>query len=305
MFSSESLSGSQSMFLLTAVVPVIIYVVGTWLGVVVRPYPDRLAVIPEDSAQIDNKFYDNVSWWTNDTAVIALLRMNEIRVPYFLREMQAEGVSSGDNVLDVGCGGGYVSLALAESGDYHVTGLDMSSSSIAEATMMAREKQLSHRVEFVQGSLYELPFGDGEFDAVVISDVLEHLLDLRRAVNEIHRVLRPGGVLVFDTIARTPYSYLFLWFGPQKLFNVLPKDAHDWRMFIQPSEMEALLQESGFDISKSQIRPWKGIHINLSLWPSSLLLSFLQKSLGPLITDVVEIESLVGSYAGWAYRIPS
>eukprot|EP00039_Didymoeca_costata_P001984 m.56732 g.56732 ORF g.56732 m.56732 type:complete len:157 (+) comp11058_c0_seq2:670-1140(+) len=150
---------------------------------------------------------------------------------------------------------------------------------------------------FVTGSAYELPFTNETFDVVVISDVLEHLHDLQLTVKEISRVLKPNGILVFDTISRTLYSYLFIWLGAQQILGLFPRDAHDWRMFITPEEMVILLQSHAFTIGSD----WQGIEFVLD--PLAIVGAIFGKSsLVSLISEVKLTPSLYGSYAGWARK---
>jgi 2-polyprenyl-6-hydroxyphenyl methylase / 3-demethylubiquinone-9 3-methyltransferase len=76
----------------------------------------------------------------------------------------------------------------------------------------------------------------------------EHLHDLNQAVLEIKRVLKPGGVFVFDTINRTWWSWVMTVLLPQHILAILPRDVHDWRMFIMPKEMKQLLENHGFEV---------------------------------------------------------
>ncbi|KAF4648125.1 Hexaprenyldihydroxybenzoate methyltransferase, mitochondrial [Perkinsus olseni] len=71
-------------------------------------------------------------------------------------------------------------------------------------------------------------------------------MDLRKAMQEIYRVLKPGGVVVFDTISRNFKSYLLVWLVAQEMLQVMYNDTHDWRLFITPEEMERLLGDIGF-----------------------------------------------------------
>jgi 2-polyprenyl-3-methyl-5-hydroxy-6-metoxy-1,4-benzoquinol methylase len=76
-----------------------------------------------------------------------------------------------------------------------------------------------------------LPYADSSITGVISSDVLEHLDDLHAALGEIYRVLKPGGVFVFDTINRTRWSWFSTILVAQKWLRILPKDAHDWRLY--------------------------------------------------------------------------
>jgi 2-polyprenyl-6-hydroxyphenyl methylase/3-demethylubiquinone-9 3-methyltransferase len=98
-----------------------------------------------------------------------------------------------------------------------------------------------------RGRLERLPFADGSFDTVVAADVLEHLPDLPAAVNELARVLAPGGSFLFDTINRTPWAWFTAVFGLEQVLRMVPRGTHDWRLFIRPAELDRLLRRTGLE----------------------------------------------------------
>jgi 2-polyprenyl-6-hydroxyphenyl methylase/3-demethylubiquinone-9 3-methyltransferase len=235
---------------------------------------NRTEPLPESLLRIDNKLYDNIEWWS-DRGPFRLLRlMNSARVPYFV-----EKLSGKSEVLDIGCGGGFVSESLSLAG-FRVTGLDASMSSLVQARAHAEGVT---EVRYIQGSAYALPFPDGSFDGVVISDVLEHLNDLNIVASEIFRVLRPGGVMVFDTINRTIFSYIGIFWLAQEIFPILPEQAHDWRLFIRPEELRMVFARFSTDISE-----WRGIE------PVVGLSGF---------TSFRTSDDLSGSYAGYLVKM--
>lgn len=131
-------------------------------------------------------------------------------------------VGPGDRVLDMGCGGGRHAFALYRQGA-DVVALDRSASDLADVEAMfqamreAGEVPLVARARAVRGDAYALPFADGSFDAVVAAEVLEHLPEDERAMAELVRVVRPGG-LVAVTVPR--------W-GPEKVCWALSDAYHE------------------------------------------------------------------------------
>lgn len=95
------------------------------------------------------------------------------------------------------------------------------------------------------GSAYALPFAAASFDAIVCSDVFEHLHDLPTVMAEMTRVLRPGGVLVYDTINRSVFSWYATIVLFQNILAFVPDHAHDWRLYITPNEMRMLCAGAG------------------------------------------------------------
>ena len=232
---------------------------------------DRRRLLPENQLKIDNKLYDNVDWW-NDQGSFRLLRlMNEARVPYF-----AGRLVRGSEILDIGCGGGFVSEPLSLLG-FKVHGVDASAASLERARQHAQLTGATN-VRYSVMSAYELKFPDASFDGVVISDVLEHLNDLNLVASEISRILRPGGVVVFDTINRSVFSYVAIYWVAQEIFPILPAAAHDWQLFIQPAE---LIEIFGNHKLVGDVSEWKGLS------PSWTLDHFITS------------ENLDGSYAGF------
>jgi len=197
----------------------------------------------------DNSIYDNLAhtWWEED-GVLTMLRTaaNPWRVPYFSQVLSAhfpDGLT-GRRVLDAGCGGGLLTEAFARLG-LRVTGIDPSLPSLDTARKHAQTADA--QICYLAGSAVRLPFPDNHFDAVVCADVLEHIPNWTEAIAEISRVLRPGGIFLFDTINRTLQSWLILIFGLQQfpLTRIFPPNTHAWKMFIQPEELKTQLTRNG------------------------------------------------------------
>ncbi|PWN89418.1 S-adenosyl-L-methionine-dependent methyltransferase [Acaromyces ingoldii] len=210
-----------------------------------RALPDRLAVIAEDAVRIDNDFYSTHDWWHVDQP---LRLFNAARIPWFVQQWSHKlSGPSGDErsptFLDVGSGGGIATEALARSfASARFVGVDLSEGSIVAAQRHAKVSGLD--IEYIVGPAYDLPFSSATFDGAVCSDVLEHLHDVPRALSEIARVLKPGGVFVFDTINRTRFSWLLVVRIAQDLLHIVPHAAHDWRLFITPAELDLALRQA-------------------------------------------------------------
>jgi ubiquinone/menaquinone biosynthesis C-methylase UbiE len=104
--------------------------------------------------------------------------------------------AAGKDVLDYGCGPGYLTKHLIEEGATSVTGIDVSDAEIEQAQARARENGIADRSRFVVADAHAMDFPDDSFDVIVGDSILHHL-ELRRALLEIRRVLRPGGRAVF------------------------------------------------------------------------------------------------------------
>lgn len=199
---------------------------------------------------IDNRYYDDLgdAWWDPDGPMGLLLRMNRFRYRYFRKVL---GDPKGARLLDVGCGGGFLSEPFAAEGA-DVYGLDLSPGAAATARGHAARRGLRLRV--VGGRAECVPFPAGVFDAVLLADVLEHLEDFRRALAESFRVLKPGGKVVYETANRTLLSRIGAIWLMERIFRKIPAHSHDWRMFIRPAELVQALEACGF-----QNRALKGL----------------------------------------------
>jgi len=228
---------------------------------------------------VDNEIYDKNSheWWLLSSSFSSGLHaMTRMRAPYFL-EHASKYLGWDDtqrkeqelNILDIGCGGGILAEALVLSAiDKHqykkvkLQGIDLAGAAIqvAQAHSQQFHYSLPHELqdcdvkfEFQKAdacSLCEV-ITESSVDIVVAADVLEHVLDVEEVIKSVSRVLKPGGIFVFDTINRTFESYLLSIFLAQELpfgLSVLPSHTHEWGMFIKPTELESLCEANQMKI---------------------------------------------------------
>jgi 2-polyprenyl-6-hydroxyphenyl methylase/3-demethylubiquinone-9 3-methyltransferase len=202
---------------------------------------------------IDNDIYDRMggSWWDEGSPLCLLQGITPGRFAYFrdvLTRQQAIAMG-GRRALDIGCGGGFLAEAFTALG-CHVTGVDPSPVSIGAARAHAAAGGL--RIDYRVGSGEHLPARDSAFDFAYCCDVLEHVSDVERVISETARVLRPGGLYLFDTINRTLRSRLLAINAMQRwpLTRVIDAEVHDWGMFIKPAELAGVLERHGLKIGE-------------------------------------------------------
>jgi 2-polyprenyl-6-hydroxyphenyl methylase/3-demethylubiquinone-9 3-methyltransferase len=189
----------------------------------------------------DLTIYDRVAdrWWSDDIRWVRTLKnLVPGRLGWFDRHIDW----AGRDVLDLGCAGGFMAEAMAARGA-NVTGIDPAAEAIAAARAHARAGGL--RIGYDVGVGEALPYGDGGFDAVVCVDVLEHVADLSRVLAEVARVLRPGGLFLFDTINRNPLARLATITMAEDVLRLLPRGTHDPALFIRPAELRRAMQGAG------------------------------------------------------------
>ena len=194
---------------------------------------------------IDNDFYNREAgnWWTEGRSPLSIIRytMNPIRFAYVVKHLVDIGYDyRGKKVLDVGCGGGFLTEEIAKFG-LETTGLDPSVPSLHTARNHAATMNLS--IDYHEGFGERLPFPDEKFDMVFCLDVLEHVRDFEKILREVRRILVPGGFFFFETVNRTLLSYLIVIFLFQNfpLTRIIPRNVHKWQYFIRPGELRRAL----------------------------------------------------------------
>ena len=193
----------------------------------------------------ESSLYDRhgPDWWDDSTRWLRQLRK---LVPARLALFDAVIDDwSGLEVLDLGCGGGFMAEALARRGAL-VTGVDPSGPALAAARLHAAGAALA--IDYRQGWGEAVPVATGTMDAVVCVDVLEHVDDLDRVLDEVRRVLKPDGLFLFDTINRTTLAALVMVTLGERVLKLLPQGTHDPRRFVPPDALRRELVARGFEV---------------------------------------------------------
>lgn len=102
------------------------------------------------------------------------------------------------DILEIAPGPGYLSIELAKLGSYHITGLDISPKFVEIAR--AKAKEAGVKVDFRHGNASRMPFADGSFDFIVCRAAFKNFSQPVEALNEMHRVLKPGGKALIDDL---------------------------------------------------------------------------------------------------------
>ncbi|MFM7689958.1 MAG: bifunctional 2-polyprenyl-6-hydroxyphenol methylase/3-demethylubiquinol 3-O-methyltransferase UbiG [Alphaproteobacteria bacterium] len=191
-------------------------------------------------------------WWDPNGPMKPLHRMNPVRIGWIAERLaHADGRKPGGaalaglKVLDVGCGAGLASEALARLGA-EVTGMDAAPEALAAARAHAEAGRLA--IDYRLGGPEDLAEEDCAFDAVVCLEVIEHVTERAAFLAALARAARPGGVVFLSTLNRTPRSFLMAKLGAEYLLRLLPVGTHDWRMFVTPAELGAGLRKAGLRV---------------------------------------------------------
>jgi 2-polyprenyl-6-hydroxyphenyl methylase/3-demethylubiquinone-9 3-methyltransferase len=186
-------------------------------------------------------------WWDVNSEFRPLHQINPLRLDW----IQSMVALKDKQVLDVGCGGGILSDAMARVGA-KVTGIDLATKSLKVAQLHALETQtpnVSYREVSAEALATEQP---ACFDVVTCMEMLEHVPDPASVVQACATLVKPGGWVFFSTLNRNPQSFLFAIVGAEYVLNLLPKGTHEYAKFIRPSELAAFCRDAGLQTQASR-----------------------------------------------------
>jgi 2-polyprenyl-6-hydroxyphenyl methylase/3-demethylubiquinone-9 3-methyltransferase len=181
-------------------------------------------------------------FWDSNGEFKPLHRLNPVRADYVNAHCRLQSA----RLLDVGCGGGLLTEALARRGA-QVTGIDMAPAMIETARLHAAESGLAidYRVQDAIDLAAQQPQG---FDVVCCMELLEHVADPRAFVALLARLVKPDGVIFLSTLNRNVKSFLMAIVGAEYVLRLLPRGTHDYERFIQPSELATWARAAGLSL---------------------------------------------------------
>jgi 2-polyprenyl-6-hydroxyphenyl methylase / 3-demethylubiquinone-9 3-methyltransferase len=214
-----------------------------------------------DDTEINQFNAISKDWWDPNGPMRMLHKLNPLRLQLILDSIQ---IDSGDNILDVGCGGGIFSESIAAAKpNCTVTGIDMAEDAIktaqkhAAANNIALNYQVAELAKWVQTS--------PKYKLISCLEMLEHVPDPAAIVQNCADALDDNGTLFLSTINRTPLAFAGMVVGAEYILNWLPKGTHTYSKFIKPSELAKMCRTAGLEVTKIQGLSYNPISAKFSL----------------------------------------
>ncbi len=181
-------------------------------------------------------------WWDKESEFKPLHDINPLRLGF----IEEYATLTGQQVIDVGCGGGILAESLAEHGAA-VTGIDLAEKSlkVAKLHLLESGNKVDYRCISVEEVAQQQP---GQFDVVTCMEMLEHVPSPDSVVHACTQLAKPGGWVFFSTISRNPKAYVHAILGAEYLLGLLPRGTHDYARFLKPSELSRMARHSGLDV---------------------------------------------------------
>jgi 2-polyprenyl-6-hydroxyphenyl methylase / 3-demethylubiquinone-9 3-methyltransferase len=181
-------------------------------------------------------------WWDTQGEFKTLHDINPLRLEFIQRYISL----SGRRLVDVGCGGGILTEALARHGA-DAMGIDLSEELIDIADLHGLESGIT--VHYQKISAEDLAEQQPEsFDHVTCMEMLEHVPDPGSIINACAKLVKPGGMVFFSTLNRQPKAYLLAIVAAEHLLRMLPKGTHNYKTFIKPSELTQSARAAGLTL---------------------------------------------------------
>ncbi|WP_037585503.1 bifunctional 2-polyprenyl-6-hydroxyphenol methylase/3-demethylubiquinol 3-O-methyltransferase UbiG [Stenoxybacter acetivorans] len=201
-----------------------------------------------DHAEIDKFSALAHKWWDKDSEFKPLHDINPLRLFFINRHASLKNKT----VLDVGCGGGILTEAMAHYGTKQTMGIDMAEKSLKIAKLHALETQtnnVNYRLISVEDLAAEMP---AAFDVLTCMEMLEHVPDPATVIRACAKLVKPGGWVFLSTLNRNIKSYLQAIVAAEHLLRLVPKGTHDHKRFITPAELARMCRTAGLITADSK-----------------------------------------------------
>lgn len=190
-------------------------------------------------------------WWDKQGKFKPLHEINPLRLQFILEHTNI----AGKNILDIGCGGGILSEAMAIAGA-KVTGIDLAEQALQVAKEHARKTDVAVDYRCISAENFAAEHA-GEFDIVTCMEMLEHVPEPESIIAACSRLVKPGGHIFFSTINRNAKAFLMAIVGAEHILRMIPQGTHEYDKFIKPAELTGWCREVGL-----QPKAMQGMHYN-------------------------------------------
>ena len=193
-------------------------------------------------------------WWKYDGKFKTLHKFNPVRLEFIISQIKKnfnisnveEKPLSGLKILDIGCGGGLMCEPLARLGA-EVTGIDAVEKNIKSAQIHANQNALN--INYKLSTVEELP--NNKYDIILNLEVIEHVNNQKLFISKSCKLVNHGGLIFVATINKTIFSIVFAKYLAEYVLGFLPKGTHDWKKFLTPEDIYAMLLKNNFEIVES------------------------------------------------------
>lgn len=194
----------------------------------------------------DKAHFDGLhnEWWNRSGALRTLHAINPIRLAFIVQHTKGK---AHERLLDVGCGGGILAESLAQTG-FQVSGIDVNQSAIDVANAHAQQQHLS--IDYHCGIIEDYQ-AQQEFSVISCMEMLEHVPEPASVITHCARLLAPGGMLFVSTLNRTVRAFVQAIVGAEYILQILPKGTHEYKRFLQPSELATMGEACGLLVKNS------------------------------------------------------
>lgn len=195
-----------------------------------------------DKAEVKKFSQHAAMWWSINGPMRTLHQVNPLRLNFVL----SHSLLKDKKLVDIGCGGGIFSEALAEQGA-EVFGIDANPQliKIAKLHLLESLQQVHYENCLVEDFAQQNP---QQFDVITCMEMLEHVPDVPSIIQAISTLLKPGGKVFFSTLNRNAQSWLKAIVGAEYIFNLIPRGTHRYDRFIKPSELSKIARDFNLNL---------------------------------------------------------
>jgi 2-polyprenyl-6-hydroxyphenyl methylase / 3-demethylubiquinone-9 3-methyltransferase len=219
-------------------------------------------------------------WWDERGKFRGLHAFNPARLAFMVEEVQRRfparkagpGFLARLAVADIGCGGGILAEPLARLGA-QVTGVDPVEESIGAAR--AHADKLGLAIDYRAGAAEDLVEQGLTFDAIIASEVLEHVADTGAFLATCRALCKPRAILILSTLNRTLKSFGLAIVAAEHVLGLIPRGTHDWKKFIRPEELDGALHAAGFERMRQSGIVFNPIRGTWGLSPSDMSVNYI------------------------------